>query len=130
MDNSSEIKVIRPLLQAYASTLSESSTSKVLSLYTEDAVFMPSSLPTAKGTPGIKTTYDYIFNTTALKVTMDMKEVTVITAAWAIARTTTPGVQKILKRENESEEGKKSCSSARRLRARGSWRGSAFARWC
>ena len=105
MSSTSTKAEISTLLQSYASALSASSTSKVMDLYTEDAVFMPQNFTTIEGHASIKDTYNKIFDNIALDVTMDVKEVHSFDDEWAFARTTTAGIQKVLKTGATSKEG-------------------------
>ncbi|KAF2111181.1 hypothetical protein BDV96DRAFT_650286 [Lophiotrema nucula] len=125
MSSTSTKTEVSTLLQAYASALSASSTSKVMDLYTTDAVFMPQNFTTIEGHAAIKETYEKIFDTIALDVTMDVKEVHSFDDEWAFARTTTAGIQKVLKTGETSKEGNQELFVCQKVD--GSWK---MARYC
>ncbi|KAF2733020.1 hypothetical protein EJ04DRAFT_469234, partial [Polyplosphaeria fusca] len=125
MSTKTDTQAISTLLQSYASALSASDTSKVISLYTSDAIFMPQHFPTITGSKAIKETYDTIFANIALHVTMDVKEVVVTSPDWAFARTTTEGVQKDQRTGRESKEGNQELFVCQRVG--GEWK---LARYC
>ncbi len=58
----SEKQEITNLLLTYRDALNASDVCKVLPLYTEDGVFMPSGAPTAIGTEQVKGTYEFVFS--------------------------------------------------------------------
>ena len=87
---SSENQEIKNLLFTYRDALNASDVSKVLPLYTEDGIFMPSGAPTAIGTEQIKGTYEFVFSNINLSIEFYIDEITV-TGEYAIARTTSKG---------------------------------------
>ena len=87
---SSENQEIKNLLFTYRDALNASDVSKVLPLYTEDGIFMPSGAPTAIGTEQIKGTYEFVFSNINLSIEFYIDEITV-TGEYAFARTTSKG---------------------------------------
>ena len=85
-----EKQEIKNLLFTYRDALNASDVSKVLPLYTEDGIFMPSGAPTAIGTEQIKGTYEFVFSNINLSIEFYIDEITV-TGEYAFARTTSKG---------------------------------------
>lgn len=63
---------VEKLVQEYFNALNASDAGKVVSLFTEDGVLLPSAAPTAEGTEQLKGNYQYVFDnfTFDLKVTI------------------------------------------------------------
>ncbi len=59
---------VKNLLFAYRDALNASDVSKVLSLYTEDGIFMPSGAPTSIGTEQVKGAYEFVFSNIKLSI--------------------------------------------------------------
>ena len=89
MKNSAE-EQIKALLFTYRDALNASDAEKVLTLYTEDGVFMPSGAPTSIGTEQVTGAYKYVFSTIQLSIEFYIDEIEVIDN-YAIARTTSKG---------------------------------------
>lgn len=53
--------------------LNTADVSKILQVYTQDGVFMPTTLPTATGTEQLKESYSNIFKTIRLNVSLILK---------------------------------------------------------
>jgi uncharacterized protein (TIGR02246 family) len=94
MENSAH-EQIKTLLFTYRDALNTSNVKKVLSLYTEDGVFMPSGAPTSIGTEQVKGAYEYVFSTIQLSIEFYIDEIEVI-GDYAVARTTSKGSVLIL----------------------------------
>ena len=92
---SAEKQAIEALLFAYRDALNASDVSSVLSLYTEDGVFMPSGAPTALGAEQVKGTYEFVFGNIQLSIEFNIDEI-VINGEYAYARTTSKGSTLIL----------------------------------
>ncbi len=86
----SEKQEIHNLLFAYRDALNASDVSKVLPLYTEDGIFMPSGAPTSIGTEQIKGAYEFVFSNIKLSIEFYIDEITV-NGEYAFARTTSKG---------------------------------------
>jgi len=86
----SEKQKIKNVLFSYRDALNASDVSKVLSLYTEDGIFMPSGAPTAIGTEQVKGTYGFVFSNIKLSIEFYIDEITV-DGDYAFARTTSKG---------------------------------------
>ncbi len=87
---SSENQEIKNLLVTYRDALNASDVSKVLTLYTEDGIFMPSGAPTAIGKEQLKGTYEFVFSNIQLSIEFYIDEITV-DGDYAFARTTSKG---------------------------------------
>ncbi len=85
-----EKQEIKNLLFTYRDALNDSDVSKVLSLYTEDGIFMPSGAPTSIGTEQIKGAYEFVFSNIELSIEFYIDEITV-NGEYAFARTTSKG---------------------------------------
>jgi len=81
---------IENLLLNYQDALNASDSTKAVSLYTHDGVFMPTQAPTAEGPEQLKASYDYVFHTIQLKITFSIKEIE-ISGNYAFALTHSKG---------------------------------------
>jgi len=86
----SEKREIQNLLFSYRDALNASDVRKVLSLYTEDGIFMPSGAPTSIGTEQVKGAYEFVFSNIKLSIEFYIDEITV-NGEYAFARTTSKG---------------------------------------
>ncbi len=89
METSEKQEIIN-LLFTYRDALNASDVSKVLSLYTEDGIFMPSGAPTSIGTEQVKGAYEFVFSNIKLSIEFYIDEITV-NGEYAFARTTSKG---------------------------------------
>ncbi|MEZ4776533.1 MAG: SgcJ/EcaC family oxidoreductase [Bacteroidia bacterium] len=85
-----EKAAIENMLFAYRDALNASDVSKVLPLYTEDGVFMPSSAPTSVGQEQVKGAYEFVFSNIQLNIEFYIDEI-VVNGDFALARTTSKG---------------------------------------
>jgi len=85
-----EKKEIDKLLFTYRDALNASDVSKVLPLYTEDGIFMPSGAPTSIGTEQIKGAYEFVFSNIKLSIEFTIDEITIY-GDYAFAITTSKG---------------------------------------
>ena len=90
MELSTEKSAIEKTLFSYRDALNTSDVNKVLPLYTEDGVFMPSNAPTAIGQEQIKVSYEFVFKTIQLNIEFYIDEI-VVNGDYAFARTTSKG---------------------------------------
>jgi len=88
--NEKEQSEIKKVLFSYRDALNESNAEKVLSLYTENGVFMPSSAPTAIGQEQLKGTYEFVFSNIQLNIEFYIDEIEVV-GDYAFVRTTSKG---------------------------------------
>jgi len=88
--NEKEQREIKKVLFSYRDALNESNVEKVLSLYTENGVFMPSGAPTAIGQEQIKGTYEFVFSTIQLNIEFYIDEIEIV-GDRAFVRTTSKG---------------------------------------
>lgn len=90
MEQTTEKSAIEKLLFSYRDALNSSDVNKVLPLYTNDGVFMPSNAPSAIGQEQVKASYEFVFKTIQLKIEFFIDEI-VINGDYAFARTTSKG---------------------------------------
>jgi uncharacterized protein (TIGR02246 family) len=87
---------IEQLLNKYEEALNTSDVNAAVRLYTDDGVFMAPENPAAVGTDVLKLAYTGVFQAIALKLKFQIAEVKVLSPEWALLRTTSTGVVKIL----------------------------------
>lgn len=97
MEQTTEKQAIEKLLFLYRDALNASDANKVLPLYTNDGVFMPSNAPSAIGQEQVKASYEFVFKTIQLNIEFFIDEI-VVNGDFAFARTTSKGTTLI--REN------------------------------
>ncbi len=85
-----EKQEIKNLLFTYRDALNASDVSKVLPLYTEDGIFMPSGAPTSIGTKQVKGAYEFVFSNIQLSIEFFIDEI-ILNGEYAFARTTSKG---------------------------------------
>jgi uncharacterized protein (TIGR02246 family) len=90
MENSNEKTAIEKLLFSYRDALNASDVNKVLPLYTNDGVFMPSNAPTAIGQEQIKSSYAFVFSQVQLNIEFFIDEI-VVKGDYAFTRTISKG---------------------------------------
>ncbi|WP_052250070.1 SgcJ/EcaC family oxidoreductase [Flavobacterium sp. KMS] len=77
MNTTAEKTAIEKLFFSYRDALNTSDVSKVLSLYTQDGVFMPTSAPTAKGQQQLKDSYEFVFKSIQLNIEFFIEEINI-----------------------------------------------------
>ena len=90
METATEKSAIEKLLFSYRDALNASDVSKILPLYTNDGVFMPSNAPSAVGQEQVKASYEFVFNTIQLNIEFFIDEI-VVNGNYAFSRTTSKG---------------------------------------
>ena len=90
MEQSTEKSAIEELLFSYRDALNASDVNKVLPLYTNDGVFMPSNAPSAIGQEQIKGSYEFVFSQIQLDIEFIIDEI-MVDGDYAFARTTSKG---------------------------------------
>jgi len=90
-----EQTAIEAVLSTYEEALNTSDVAKVLSIYHDDGVFMPTELPTAKGTKALRESYTAIFSQIQLSIKFRIEEIE-ITGDMAFATTYSKGTVKVL----------------------------------
>jgi len=88
--NEKEQSEIKKVLFSYRDALNESNVEKVLPLYTENGVFMPSGAPTAIGQEQLKGTYEFVFGIIQLNIEFYIDEIEIV-GKYAFAQTTSKG---------------------------------------
>jgi uncharacterized protein (TIGR02246 family) len=90
MEQTTEKNAIEKLLFSYRDALNASDVNKVLPLYTNDGVFMPSNAPSAIGQEQVKAAYEFVFSQIQLNIEFYIDEI-VVNGDYAFARTTSKG---------------------------------------
>lgn len=90
MEQTTEKTAIEKVLFSYRDALNASDVNKVLSLYTNDGVFMPSNAPSAIGQEQVKAAYEFVFSQIQLNIEFYIDEI-VVNGDYAFARTTSKG---------------------------------------
>ena len=90
METSTQKSAIEQLLFTYRDALNTSDVNKVLPLYAQEGVFMPSNAPTAIGQAQVKAAYEFVFKNIQLKIEFYIDEI-VVNGDYAFARTTSKG---------------------------------------
>ena len=85
-----ERSAVEKTLFSYRDALNASDVSKVLTLYTNDGVFMPSNGPSAIGQEQLKSSYEFVFKTIQLNIEFFIDEI-VVNGDYAFARTISKG---------------------------------------
>ena len=87
---------IERLLNKYEQALNAGDVNAAVQLYTDDGVFMAPENPTAIGTKVLHEAYTGVFQAIALKLKFQVAETQLLSPEWALLRTTSTGVVKIL----------------------------------
>lgn len=90
MEQTTERTAIEKVLFSYRDALNASDVNKVLPLYTNDGVFMPSNAPSAIGQEQVKAAYEFVFSQIQLNIQFYIDEI-VVNGDYAFARTTSKG---------------------------------------
>ncbi len=90
MEQTTEKTAIEKLLFSYRDALNASDVKKVLPLYTNDGVFMPSNAPSAIGQDQVKAAYEFVFSQIKLSIEFYVDEI-VVNGDYAFARTMSKG---------------------------------------
>ncbi len=96
---------IEALLKGYEGVLNASDVDGVLTLYTEDGVFMAPNNPSAVGIQQVEAAYTAVFQAIDLNVEFDIIEIEVISDDWAFARTNSAGTTTIRATGDKVAEG-------------------------
>lgn len=90
MENTTAKSAIEKLLFSYRDALNASDVNKVLTLYADDGVFMPSGAPSAIGQEQVKAAYEFVFSQIQLNIEFYIDEI-VVNGDHAFARTASRG---------------------------------------
>ena len=90
MEQTTEKSAIEKLLFSYRDALNASDVNKVLALYANDGVFMPSNAPSAVGQEQVKASYEFVFSQIQLNIEFYIDEI-VVNGDYAFARTISKG---------------------------------------
>ena len=101
-----EKKQIEQVLMSYENALNNSDTKSVLTLYSEDGVFMPSEAPTSIGKEAVENAYNFVFSQIKLNIKFSIDEI-IVNGNYAFARTISRGTTDVLALEiNVPEENR------------------------
>ncbi len=84
---SSDKEAVTEVLMKYEAGLNESSTEKVMELYTPDGVFMPQHNPSAVGAANVRAAYDGVFKALTLAVKFKVRRAPLARAGYPYRRT-------------------------------------------
>ncbi len=87
---STDKAAVEKVVQGYFNALNASDGAKVVSLFTEDGVLLPSAAPTAEGTEQLKGNYKYVFDNFTFDLKVTIGAVTVLDN-YAFVRSTSKG---------------------------------------
>ena len=90
-----EKKQIEQVLMSYENALNNSDTKSVLTLYSEDGVFMPSEAPTSIGKEAVGNAYNFVFSQIKLNIKFSIDEI-IVNGNHAFARTISRGTTDVL----------------------------------
>jgi uncharacterized protein (TIGR02246 family) len=110
---------IQTLFEDYQRSLNTSDARLAASLYTADATFMPTQLPTAQGAD-MEAAYEKIFEMIRLEVTFSIDELEIFGADVAHAMTHSAGTQTVLASGARSAEANREMYLLRRID--GTWK--------
>jgi uncharacterized protein (TIGR02246 family) len=96
---------IEQLLGEYERALNTSDVQAAVQLYTDDGVLMAPGNPAAVGSQALQQAYAGIFQAIALNIKFQIAETQLLSHEWALLRTTSTGVIKILANGAEIPEG-------------------------
>lgn len=105
---------IRSLLRTYEQSLNTSDTALATSCYTPDGIFMPTTLPTAKGA-AVQGAYRQIFGAIRLGVTFTIDELEITSDHTAYALTRSSGTQTVLDTGDHTPESNREIFLFRRI---------------
>ena len=87
---------IEQLLNMYQRALNTGDAQAAVKLYSDDGVLMAPGNPAAVGTQALQQAYAGIFQAIALNIKFEIAETQLLSHEWALLRTTSTGVVKIL----------------------------------
>lgn len=82
---------IHQQLRRYEQALNSSDVDRVMTLYADDAVFMPQHSLPAVGRDAVRAAYRHVFDTIKLDIRFAIDEVRLLSRDWAFARTRSNG---------------------------------------
>lgn len=89
--HSADRSKIETTLSTYEQALNNANTDKVMSLYTDDGVFMPQNYLPNVGKTAVRAAYEGIFKTIKLDIEFTVDEILQLSPGWAVARTRSEG---------------------------------------
>jgi uncharacterized protein (TIGR02246 family) len=92
----SEADKVRAVVDSYQRALNGGDVGAVLKVYAANGVFMPEHSPASVGSAAIRRAYENVFRTIDLDVGLNVIEVKILSADWALVRTTSGGTIKII----------------------------------
>ncbi len=83
-------------LNRYEQALNSADLDQVMTLYANDAVFMPQNSPPAVGREAVRAAYRRVFDTIHLNIRFEIDEIRTLSSDWAYARTRSSGTVNVL----------------------------------
>ena len=111
---------IEQLLNEYERALNTGDVHAAVQLYTDDGVLMAPENPVAVGSNALQQAYAGIFQAIALNIKFQIAETQLLSHEWALLRTTSTGVIKILANGAEIPEGNQELFLLRKVH--GQWK--------
>ncbi len=90
--NGADRASIETVLSTYETALNTANTDTVMTLYTDDGVFMPQNSTPIVGAEAVRAAYDGVFQAIKLDISFTIDEVIQVAPKWAFARTRSEGV--------------------------------------
>lgn len=87
---------VTQLLNSYEAALNASDVDRVMTLYADDAVFMPQNSPPVVGREGVRTAYRQLFKAIKLDIRFTVDEIRQVSSDWAFVRTRSNGTVTLL----------------------------------
>lgn len=84
-------EAIEQVLATYESALNGKDTDKIISLYTDDGVFMPQHSAPQVGKEAVRGAYVQVFDAITLNIEFTVDEIEPVSSDWAFARTRSEG---------------------------------------
>ncbi|MFL9998667.1 SgcJ/EcaC family oxidoreductase [Paraburkholderia sediminicola] len=93
--DAANVAISQQLLR-YEEALNSSDLDRVMTLYANDAVFMPQGSLPAVGRDAVRTAYRRVFDSIKLNIRFQIDEIRTLSRDWAYARTRSSGTVKVL----------------------------------
>lgn len=96
---------IRNVLKSYEQSLNDGDVRGVIQLYTDDAVLLAPDAPSSVGIDAVRAAYTATFQAIRLNITFDIAELKLLSPEWALLRTNSTGIIKIVANDAQIPEG-------------------------
>lgn len=119
MTHTTDQQQIEAVLHQYEQSLNAADTATIVTLYTQDGVFMPQHSPAQVGIEAVDAAYKAVFQMLNLSIVFTIHEIEVV-GDYAFARTSSKGTQVLLAEDMRSNEYNNELFVLRR--ENGSWK--------